>query len=387
MKFKSNRIPLAFTLVELLVVIAIIGILVGLLLPAIQSAREAARRMQCMNNMAQQGIAFHNFELSYGTLPSGVTNPAGPIRYEATGEHTSWTIRILPFLELLRLREIYDSEKGVYAPENRPLFSHAPAIYLCPSDGYSYHTSHRATNFSGGGSRPSSNYAGSSNSIEKPIDLDNDGVLFLNSHLPYDDILDGTSHTLLISEKRYNNDLLGWMSGTRDTLRNAVIRPDALTLDYDMAKKLLPKESDEHEFLDGEMEEDDLDQESEDPSYLDSDTSAEEETTDAEDTDSIAAEEAIDDSEYYETDEDYLEEEEDLGPTTQSTIEAAQKEEQTRLLDPLYVGGFSSNHLDGFNALRCDGSVFFISNRIDKDVLRTLGNRADGQLLESKPNW
>src|SRR5210317_1079102 len=89
----------AFTLVELLVVIAIISILVALLLPAVNAAREAARRTQCKNNVAQLGLALHNYEMAHENLPPGVVNPTGPIRSVPEGNHTSWTVQILPMIE------------------------------------------------------------------------------------------------------------------------------------------------------------------------------------------------------------------------------------------------------------------------------------------------
>jgi type II secretory pathway pseudopilin PulG len=80
------RNPGGFTLV----VISIIGILVALLLPAVSAAREAARQTQCLNNMMQLGLAVHNYEYHFESLPPGVTNPDGPIRNEAQGIHISW---------------------------------------------------------------------------------------------------------------------------------------------------------------------------------------------------------------------------------------------------------------------------------------------------------
>ena len=83
-----------FTLVELLVVIAIIGILVGLLLPAVQAAREAARRMQCTNNLKQIGLAMHNYHDTYRSFPIGHHFPG-----QGNGTGWTWTYSILPFIE------------------------------------------------------------------------------------------------------------------------------------------------------------------------------------------------------------------------------------------------------------------------------------------------
>ena len=90
----ASRRPAAFTLVELLVVIAIIGILVALLLPAVQAAREAARRTQCANNLKQIGLALQNYESTYRVFPPSLTLPASRI-----GDSWSAQARILPFLE------------------------------------------------------------------------------------------------------------------------------------------------------------------------------------------------------------------------------------------------------------------------------------------------
>lgn len=90
-----------FTLVELLVVVAIIGTLIGLLLPAVQSAREAARRMSCQNNLRQIGIGFHNYESARGYFPTIVNVDVG------TAEHY-WVAQMLPFMEQNPLADIYD---------------------------------------------------------------------------------------------------------------------------------------------------------------------------------------------------------------------------------------------------------------------------------------
>ena len=124
-----------FTLVELLVVIAIIGVLVALLLPAVQAAREAARRVSCINNITQLGLSLHNYEFHYESLPAGVTNPDGPIRNEPQGNHVSWIVRILPYMEQNALSRHFDQAAGAYADANSEVRSSRIRILECPSDG------------------------------------------------------------------------------------------------------------------------------------------------------------------------------------------------------------------------------------------------------------
>jgi prepilin-type N-terminal cleavage/methylation domain-containing protein len=113
-----------FTLVELLVVIAIIGILVGLLLPAVQAAREAARRMQCQNNLKQIGLALHNYESTFKILPPGHIQPTN-----AT-PHTM----ILPYVEASNGHALFDFRVAMFHPNNYAATTLQFPFYQCPSE-------------------------------------------------------------------------------------------------------------------------------------------------------------------------------------------------------------------------------------------------------------
>src|SRR5204863_2351426 len=130
----ARRRMAGFTLVELLVVIAIIGILVALLLPAVQAAREAARRTSCVNNEVQLALAIHSYEFHFETLPPGVTNPTGPIRSEPQGNHVSWIVRILPYMEENTLYQHFDAAAGAYAPANAKVRAAEISVLECSSE-------------------------------------------------------------------------------------------------------------------------------------------------------------------------------------------------------------------------------------------------------------
>lgn len=116
-----------FTLVELLVVIAIIGVLVSLLLPAVQSAREAARRMQCTNNLKQLGLGMHNYHGAHESLPFAVADCCSP-------SHEVWTTMIMPFAEMQNVHDQFDFSLGFKHRTNQEAILVAIPGFVCPSD-------------------------------------------------------------------------------------------------------------------------------------------------------------------------------------------------------------------------------------------------------------
>jgi prepilin-type N-terminal cleavage/methylation domain-containing protein len=198
---RSNK---AFTLVELLVVIAIIGILVALLLPAIQAAREAARRIQCSNNMKQHAMGTHNYHDTYRGLPFGyVRNPAGG----ADQSGLVWLRATLPFIEQATLYDGWDY--GANYQTNRPgeygnlnIIRTVIGAHQCPSD-----PATKTWN-----SVPNYNYAVNYGTTDSQRNNPLNGVPFTGAPFEYDtgtprqyrlaDITDGTSTTLMLAEIR-----------------------------------------------------------------------------------------------------------------------------------------------------------------------------------------
>ena len=200
------RLRRAFTLVELLVVIAIIGILIALLLPAVQAAREAARRSQCSNNLKQIGIALHNYHDTFNTLPPGWLTPdgmPGDSRYS-----WGWSALILPFIEQSALYDASQCGKiNIHsAAANATLLAilQTPiATYRCPSDvapatnNWLAIRSQRMT---------TSNYVGTHNSDywDKDGDQTQGGIFIENRGTKFRDIKDGLSNTLMVGERKWS---------------------------------------------------------------------------------------------------------------------------------------------------------------------------------------
>jgi prepilin-type N-terminal cleavage/methylation domain-containing protein len=197
----STRVRVAgFTLVELLVAIAIIGMLVALLLPAVQSAREAARRSSCSNNLRQVGLATLSFHNAHGHLPPPKLGDANTSTLGST-----WVL-LLPFLEQGNRYESYDITKSIFDPQNAPITTGTIETYLCPSMKLPTSAPKQGGTPLGPGS-----YLISTRTAYRPFD--NNGA-FANVRgdgryrLGLKHILDGTSKTLLAGEINYAFDEL-----------------------------------------------------------------------------------------------------------------------------------------------------------------------------------
>ena len=226
-----------FTLIELLVVIAIIAILIALLLPAVQQAREAARRTQCKNNLKQIGIALHNYHDVHKLFPPGWigVEDGQPAAHDG-GNGAGWALQLLPHVEQAPLYKRWDPRHSIAEHENEELLTVSLPGFLCPSDPQRRifhvdpedgdHADDRVAALNqdhehedGEIDMPSASYVASFGTeeldgceeIPEGTHCEGDGVFYHDSSIGLSDIIDGTSSTIAVGERRSNSDL-GWYS-------------------------------------------------------------------------------------------------------------------------------------------------------------------------------
>ncbi len=220
-KCRRREAVSGFTLVELLVVIAIIAVLVSLLLPAVQQAREAARRSSCKNNFKQVGLAMHNYHdvhgvFAPGSILGGSAPTSGGCAGLVSGEHKfSWGVYLLPFLEQASRYGALNFNGNVLVNDNfNPDIRLGPVTaFLCPSNPQMDKMVNRNGAFAGvivhglprsdiGGVADSANWrcVNSSGTMPGHPTPSGNGVLFNVSSVGFQHIIDGTSNTLMIGE-------------------------------------------------------------------------------------------------------------------------------------------------------------------------------------------
>jgi len=216
-----------FTLVELLVVIAIIGILVALLLPAVQAAREAARRSSCTNNLKQLALSVHNYHDTFRVFPPGFLWNSAISDVGERQRTYGWGVMVLPQIEQGSLYDRLDtanrSMRQIFVDANeRPLLQVPLDVFRCPSDTGSVYTgggpgttSTNDHNVGNGWPVARANYLGVYGYNGDPIsiagnttigiwgDSPGDGLFYRNSTTRFSDITDGTSSTLMLGERAY----------------------------------------------------------------------------------------------------------------------------------------------------------------------------------------
>ena len=200
LRIEQSRIRCGFTLVELLVVIAIIGVLAGLLLPAIQQAREVARRAHCQSNLRQIGLALATYQQALGTLPPGCLEWR-PWRGSPLLKNFAWSALILPYVEQSNLSNLINFNHPFDHPSNANAAVVDLPLYLCPSAKFRSEAHEGRSDYGGlYGQR-----------ITTRINTDN-GVFIYDLPIRFHEILDGLTNTLAVAEDTRGPDAQ-WIDG------------------------------------------------------------------------------------------------------------------------------------------------------------------------------
>ncbi len=322
--------PGGFTLIELLVVMAIIAVLIALLLPAVQSSREAARRITCANNLMQLALALQNYEASHEMFPPGVVNESGPVLDQPKGYQFGWLVRILPYVEMRNAYNHFNMSVGLHDARNMTTRQTVVRVFLCPSDNGPMRTTSNIV---------LTNYAACHNSLETPIDVTNNGSFILNRAIRYEDITDGMSSTVFLGEKRNDGLGEGWASGSRATLRNMGTLINGIPGGPMRGRwpAIQPGTG----------------------------------TGTGAGAGAAPAARAV------------VSKAASAAPAAAGPPPEVSEAPIAMPGSPRYVGGYASHHPGGANCAFGDGSIHFIKSSIRPDVLQWLGARADGEILDS----
>jgi len=232
-----------FSMLELLVIVAIIGILLAISIPVVRDMRSLSRRSNCDQNLIRLTQGMQAYGIDYSHLPSGTLSgsatvwegESGPsedsdssqdtgatrgsvlaIASLAEGYHHNWVSALLPYCDREGMFQALNFDVGVYDPANQVMRESDVPFFRCPA--------------SASIQNPNSiSYAGMHSSQEGPITMTDDGLLMLNRQIIPDDVPDGMAYTILLGEKLSPPEFdLGWMSGTRSSLRGAGIAINSL---------------------------------------------------------------------------------------------------------------------------------------------------------------